>query len=68
MTDPVDELAYHAQRLAGAEGLRRIPGEPLVRDVGVVLELACRLDDVDTPAALTRSELGTPGRGVEGSR
>src|SRR4029450_1546938 len=30
------------------------------------LEPALGLDEVDTPAALTRSELGTPGRGVEG--
>lgn len=42
------------------------PGEPLIRDVGVVLECTCRLNDVDTPAALTRSELSTPDGGVEG--
>src|SRR5680860_693503 len=66
VTDPIDEFAHDAQRLAAAEGLRRVPGELLVSDVGVVFESACRLDDVYPPAPLTRSELGAPDRGVEG--
>ena len=65
MTGPASKLAHDAQRLAAAERLRRIPGEPLVGDIGVVFESAGRIDDVDPPAALTRSELGAPNRGVE---
>src|SRR5580765_6778953 len=65
MTDPVEELANDAQRLAAAKGLRWIPGELLVGDIGVVLELAHRLDDVDASPALTGGELGAPDRGVE---
>ena len=42
----------------GCGRLRRIPRKALVRDVGVVLELAPRLDDVDARAALTQRELG----------
>jgi hypothetical protein len=56
-----------AQRLAAAKGLRRTPGKPPVRDVGVVFESALRVDDVDPPAALPRSQLGAPERG-RGSR
>src|SRR3954468_16438163 len=66
VTDPVDDLAHNPQRLAAAERVRRIPGELLVGDVGVVLELALWLDDVDTAATLAGSELGAPDRGVEG--
>lgn len=60
---PADELADHAQRLAAPEGLRRVVGEPLVRDVGVVLERPRRLDDVDVAPARTCSKLAAPGRG-----
>ena len=65
MTDPVNELANDAHRLAAAEGLRRIPRKLLVGQVRVVLELSGGLDDVDAPAALTAGELGAPDRGVE---
>src|SRR5262245_25948060 len=65
MTDPVDQLANDAQRLAATERLRWIPRELLVGDIGVVLELAHRLDDVDAPTALTGGELGAPDRGVK---
>src|SRR5689334_8868066 len=65
MTDPVDELADDAKRLAGAKGVRWIPRKLLVGQVRVVLELPGRLDDVDAPTALTARELGAPDRGVE---
>ena len=58
VSDPVEELRDDAQRFAAAEGLRRIPGELLVRDIGVVLEIPQRLDDVDAPSVLTGGELG----------
>src|SRR4051812_44979603 len=66
VTDPVGDLAHDPQRLAAAERVRRVPGELLVGDVGVVLELALRLDHVDTPATLAGSKLGAPDRGVKG--
>src|SRR5262245_18366660 len=65
VTDPVDQLAHHAQGLATAERLRRVPRILLVRHVGVVLELTGRLYDVDAPAALAGGELGAPHRRVE---
>ena len=49
MTDPIDELANNAERLAATEGLRWIPREPLVGQVRVVLELPGRLDDEMRP-------------------
>ena len=42
------------------------PGSFLSVTLGSSLELTHRLNDVYTPAAFTRSELGTPGRGVKG--
>src|SRR6478672_9080443 len=65
MADPVDELANDAQRFAATEGLRWIPREFLVGDVGVVLELPSGLDDVDAPAAIAGGKFGTPNGGVE---
>ena len=65
MPDPVDKLTDNAQWLAAAKRLCRIPGELLVGDIGVVFELACRLDEVDPPGAFTSGEFGSPGRGVE---
>ena len=41
------------------------PGNFLSVTLGVVLEVAHRLDDVDAPTALTGRELGAPDRGVE---
>src|SRR5215210_6860262 len=68
MTHPVGELPYDAQRLTAAEGVRRIPGEPLVSEIGIVLELATWLHDVDALTRITRRELGAPHRGIEGCR
>jgi hypothetical protein len=65
MPDPVDQLTDHTQWLAAAKRLRRVPRELLVGEIGVVFELACRLDDVDSPGASTGGEFGSPGRGVE---
>src|SRR6185436_21050513 len=68
MPDPPGELPDDAQRLAAAEGPRRVPRELLVGHVRVVLELTGGLDDVDAPAALAAGQLGAPDRGVEGRR
>src|SRR5262245_41027087 len=65
MTDPVDELANNAERLAATKRVRRIPWKLLVGQVRVVLEVPGWLDDVDAPAAFTAGELGAPDRGVE---
>ena len=65
MPDPVDELTDNVERLAATERLRGVPREPLVREVGVVFEVACRLDDVNSPAVFTRGEFGSPRGGVE---
>src|SRR5664280_1867444 len=45
---------------------RGIPGELLVRNVGVVVELARRFDELDAPASLTDCKFGSPCGGVEG--
>src|SRR6516162_2049269 len=66
MPNPVDKLTDNTQWLAAAKRLRRIPRELLVGEIGVVFEVAGRLDDVDSPGALTSGEFGSPGRGVEG--
>jgi hypothetical protein len=65
MADPVEELTDNAERLTASKRLRRVSRELLVGDVGVVFEVACRLDHVDSPAALTRGEFGSPRCRVE---
>ena len=52
------DLADHAQRRARAVGLGRVAGEALIREVGVVLERAGRLDEVDalSPLAFASSQ------------
>jgi Fic family protein len=51
---PVMHLADDPQRVAGPVGPRDVAGEPLVRDVGVVLEGAGGLHDVDATALSLR--------------
>ena len=48
------DLADHAQRLAAAVGLGRVAGKALVGEVGIVLERARRLDDVNPFPELRR--------------
>src|SRR5262249_15461275 len=64
--------ADDAQRIPAAVGLRRIAWEPLVGHVGVVLEWAQRLHDVDA-AALSRPgqscrQLRPPSGGIHQRR
>src|SRR6516162_9386525 len=56
MPSPVDKLTDNTQCLAAAKRLRRIPTELFVGEIGVVFELACWLDDVDSPGAFTSRE------------
>jgi hypothetical protein len=65
MPDPVDKLTDNTQWLLATKRLCRIPRVFLVGEIGVVFELACRFDNVDSPGAFTRGKLGSPGRGVE---
>ena len=65
MANPVGELTDDPERHAAAERLRRVPGGPLVGDVGVVLELTRGLDQVDAPTPLTLGTLSAPRRGVQ---
>src|SRR5581483_5373887 len=65
MTGPVDELTDDAQGLTATERQGRIPGELLVGQVRVVLEVPGGLDDVDASAALAGGELCAPDRRVE---
>jgi len=55
---PQPELADDADRLLRAVRPRRVPGELLVSQVGVVLEVARRLDEVDALAPLAGRQLG----------
>jgi hypothetical protein len=64
--EPVVELADDPDRLARAERPGGVAGQLLVGDVGIVLDLAERLDDVDPRSAVARCHLGAPGRGVQG--
>ena len=55
---PAVHLADDAQRVAGAVGLRDVPGEPLVGHVRVVLEGALGLHDVDVTPLLGPGQRG----------
>src|SRR5258708_12959386 len=67
MTPPGGDFALHLQRLPRTVGLRRIARELLVRQVGVVLDRAGRLHDVDPAGTFAESQLRSPGRRVEGA-
>ena len=68
MPNPVDNRAHDTQGLGAAEGVRRVPRELLVGQARVVLEGACRLDDVDAPAPLAGGQLGALDGGIERRR
>ena len=55
MAFPVQNLAYDTKRITRSI-LRRIAGEFLVGQVGIVLERPGRLDNMDATAPLTLSE------------
>ncbi len=63
---PIGDFADDPERIAGAVRLRRIARELLVGQVGIVLERAGRLDDVDPPSPLARRQLGAPDGGIQG--
>ena len=65
MRFPFGDLADDPERVAGTVGTGRVAGEALVGEVGVVLEGAGRLDDVDPLAPLPLRQLAAPDRGVE---
>jgi hypothetical protein len=65
---PVRDLADYAQGLAAAVRLGRVAGKALVGEVGIVLERAGRVDDIDPLAALTFRQLAPPDRRVERAR
>ena len=60
---PFRDLADDSERRAGAVGFGGITGESLVGEVGIVLERAGRLDDVD--AALVAGGRRDEQRGLE---
>ena len=65
VADPMLDLAHHAQRIAGAVGRGNVAREFLVGEIGVVLELTRRLDDVDAPRPLAFRQLRAPGRRLQ---
>ena len=70
---PFRDLADDSERRAGAVGFGGIAGESLVGEVGIVLERAGRLDDVDALAGVLLSfgpfrQLAPPDRRVERAR
>jgi hypothetical protein len=64
MALPGLDFADDAHRVAGSVRLGDVPGEPLVRDVGIVFEGPSWLDDVDVSASVvireSNGELGSP--------
>src|SRR6476659_3600255 len=68
MAFPILDLADDLQRIAGPVGGGDVAGEFLVGEVGIVLERAGRLYDIDAPAATALRQLRAPGRRVERRR
>src|SRR5690606_41679874 len=58
---PVRDFARDPQRVPRAVGLRRVARVLLVRQVGVVLDGAGRLHDVDPAAPFADGQFGPPG-------
>src|SRR5262245_22298056 len=65
---PIDDLANDAQRVDGAVRLRGVAGEFLVGQVGIVLERAGWLDDINAPTPVAHGELRAPDGRIQGSR
>ena len=66
MTNPVGQLMKDAQGSEAPVREGRVAGEPLVGDVGVVLIVAGRFDDVGARPAVADRQFGAPGGGVQG--
>ena len=62
---PFRDLTDDPERRAGAVGLGGITGESLVGEVGIILERAGRVDDVDALRSVALGQLATPDRRVE---
>src|SRR5205085_6627638 len=62
------DLTDYAQRLARSVGGGDVARELFVGEVGIVLILAGRLDDVDPLRAVAFGELGAPDRRLERRR
>jgi len=63
---PVQDLASHSQWLPGAVGPRRVAREPLVRQVGVILEGACGFYPVDSAWSLAHRQFRSPNSRIQG--
>jgi hypothetical protein len=61
MSLPVQDLADYSQWLPGAVGPCRVAREPLVREVGVILERAYGFHAVDSAGSLAHRQFGSPG-------
>jgi hypothetical protein len=61
---PFRHLADNPERFVGALGERRIAGKFLARQIGIVLDRASRLDDVDPAAPVPGGQLGAPDRRI----
>src|SRR5699024_5329317 len=66
VSGPVLELGDHANRFARAKGAGGVAGKLLVRDIGIVFNLACRFDNIDAFSAASLSELSSPRSGRQG--
>jgi len=66
MALPFLDFAGDAQRLARAIGLGRVAGKARVGEVGVVHDLAGRLDGIDAPAPFACRQFRAPRRRVQG--
>jgi hypothetical protein len=63
---PVQDLPNHQEGLSSAIGPRGVPGEPLVREVGVVLDWTRGLNLVDTARAGADSQFCAPRGCIQG--
>lgn len=62
---PFRDFADDLERCAGAVGPGGIAGEFLIREIGIVLERAGRLDDVNALRPIALGEFAAPDRRVE---
>jgi hypothetical protein len=66
VSHPIGDFADDPERITGAVGLRRIAGEFLVRQAGIVFERAGGLHDVDPAPPLPCRQFRSPGGRVQG--
>lgn len=65
MALPTHDLINHPDRLPGTVRPGRVPREPHVRQVGVVLDRAGGLHPVDPAGTIAQRELRSPGRRIQ---